>query len=295
MGVGVADRNRERIGGVVGAGRLFEAEQPDDHRLNLLLVRAAVARDRLLYLHRRVLEPGQLALGGGELNHADRPTDGEPVRDIFIEKQLLHRHGVGCVLVQERVHIVVDRKQPLAHRRLGAREQHPDVDWVQLSPLRANHAKARRCRSRIESQYNHRAIVPLNAEEIAQQCHTPGMKLVAFIFLTAMALIGCGHPSRAIGSWKGTVGAMSGTLYLEPNLNGKLIYDPVPFPGAPDSTKPLQPAGMLFGWHNINDVEIGINTSGNISGADSMRGKLSADGRTLTLTEAGQEFSLTKQ
>ena len=44
----VADRDRERVGGVVRARRLVQAEDRLDHPLHLLLVGAAVAADRVL-------------------------------------------------------------------------------------------------------------------------------------------------------------------------------------------------------------------------------------------------------
>ena len=53
-GVGVADRDGERVGGVVGPRQLLEREQRLDHPLDLVLGGAAGAADRALDLLRRV-------------------------------------------------------------------------------------------------------------------------------------------------------------------------------------------------------------------------------------------------
>src|SRR5215208_6047971 len=65
----VADRDGESVGRVVRRGRLGQAEEGRDHSLDLALVRRAGAADRLLHGLRRVVEAGQLLLGGGQ--HAE--------------------------------------------------------------------------------------------------------------------------------------------------------------------------------------------------------------------------------
>ena len=114
-----------------------------------------------------------------------------------------------------------------------------------------------------------------------------------FAALSAFA-VGCGHPSRAIGTWKGDVNGVAATLILEPNLNGKLLFAPISMPSSGSKPFTLQPPGVLYGWRNINQEEVGLTAAGNISGTFSAKGKLNADGTTLTLTQDGQEFTLAK-
>src|SRR5438477_11368512 len=60
----VADRNRERVGGVVRRRELREREDHLHHPLHLRLLGAAVAADGLLDAGRRVLAAGDSLVGG---------------------------------------------------------------------------------------------------------------------------------------------------------------------------------------------------------------------------------------
>ena len=91
----LADRERQRVGGVGRPRRLGQPEQPGDHRADLGLVGAPGAGDRGLHLARRVQrdrdagpggghdrEPGHLggAHDGADVVLAEHPLDGDDVR-----------------------------------------------------------------------------------------------------------------------------------------------------------------------------------------------------------------------
>ena len=102
--VHVADRDRERVGGVVGPGLCGEPEQRLHHPRDLLLAGAAVAADGALDLLGRVARARNAALPGGEHRHAARLADRERGAHVLAEVELLERHRVGLVLAQQRVH-----------------------------------------------------------------------------------------------------------------------------------------------------------------------------------------------
>ena len=80
--VGVADRDRQRVGRVVGPRQRLEREQRLHHPPDLVLVRAAGAADRALDLLRRVGAARDAALAGGEHDDAARLADGEGGRAL---------------------------------------------------------------------------------------------------------------------------------------------------------------------------------------------------------------------
>ena len=99
--VGVADRDRERVGRVVGLRQLGERRAALDHLLDLGLRGAAGAADRALDLLRRVGGARHAALAGGEQHDAARLADGERRAGVGAEVELLDRHRVGPVLVDQ--------------------------------------------------------------------------------------------------------------------------------------------------------------------------------------------------
>ena len=94
----VADRDGERVGGVVGARRLVEGEDRLHHPLHLPLVGVAVAADRLLDPVRRVLDA--LDAGGrrGDEHGAARLSDGERDAGVGADVRLLQGDGIRGVL-----------------------------------------------------------------------------------------------------------------------------------------------------------------------------------------------------
>ena len=100
-GVGVADRDRERVGGVVGPRQLVEREQGLDHPLDLVLGGAAGAADGALDLLGRVGPARDPALAGGQQHHPAGLPDGERRARVGAEVQLLDRHRLRPVLVEQ--------------------------------------------------------------------------------------------------------------------------------------------------------------------------------------------------
>ena len=116
----MADRHRQRIGCVVGPRLLAQPEQRLDHARHLILLGAAVAADSTLDLLRRVAGARDAVLAGREHHHAARLPDGERRAHVLAEVQLLERHRMRLVLVEQGVDGGVDLGQATLRRELRA-------------------------------------------------------------------------------------------------------------------------------------------------------------------------------
>ena len=97
--VALADRDRQRVGCVVGRGWLGQPEQPGDHAPDLILAGAPVAAHRPLDLLGGVRARRDAALAGGQQHDAACLADGERRPGVRAEVQLLDRHRVRTVAV----------------------------------------------------------------------------------------------------------------------------------------------------------------------------------------------------
>ena len=93
----VADRDRERVGGMVRPGQLRQAEDRLHHPLHLALVGAAVAADRLLDARRRVLDARDAGGRRGDEHGAPRLPDGERDAGVGADVRLLQGDGIRGV------------------------------------------------------------------------------------------------------------------------------------------------------------------------------------------------------
>ena len=117
----VADRDRERVGGVIRGRDLVEAEDRLHHPPHLLLVGAAVPADRLLDPRRRVLSARDADGRRGDEHGSPRLPDGECDAGVCADVRLLQGDGIRRVLRDQLLDAREDREQPslqpLARRR----------------------------------------------------------------------------------------------------------------------------------------------------------------------------------
>jgi diguanylate cyclase (GGDEF)-like protein len=124
----VADRDGERVGRVVGARRLGQAQQRLHHPLDLVLAGAAAAADGALDLLGRVVRARHAALAGG---HEDRPArlaDGESCANVLTEIQSFEGDRIGLVLDEQVRHPLVQDGQAPLGRHARARLDHAAVE-----------------------------------------------------------------------------------------------------------------------------------------------------------------------
>ena len=105
----VADRDRERIGGVARRRRSLERQDRPHHALHLRLLGAAVAADRLLDAGGRILSALDADRRGGDEHRSARLPDGERDAGVGADERLFHCDGVRLVLRDERLHPLEDR------------------------------------------------------------------------------------------------------------------------------------------------------------------------------------------
>ena len=115
----VADGDGQRVGGVIGLRHGPQVQQTAGHFHHLLLFRFAVAHHRRFDLQRGVAEHRHPLLLRRQQQHPAGFRHGDGGGAVGGEKELLHRHGVGAVLLQQHPHIVVQLAQACLQRQLG--------------------------------------------------------------------------------------------------------------------------------------------------------------------------------
>ena len=117
----MADRDGERVGGVVRRRDGRQPEQQLHHVLHLRLLRAAIADDGALDLGGRVLEDRQMRLDGGEHRDAARVSELQRAADVCRVKQIFDRDRVRTALLEEARQPRVNREELVGKRRIGRR------------------------------------------------------------------------------------------------------------------------------------------------------------------------------
>src|SRR5712692_2438144 len=123
----MADRDGQRVRGVVGGRHRLEAENRLHHSLYLILPGTAVSAHGLLDGARRVLA----AVDGGERardeHGAARLSDRERGAGVDADERLLERDGTRGVQVDEVADALEDRPQAKLQALSGARAPPPEV------------------------------------------------------------------------------------------------------------------------------------------------------------------------
>ena len=125
---GVADGQRQGVGGVGRLGRRRQAQHAGDHQGDLLLVRAAVAGDGGLDLAGGVPGDRPVGLGGGERGDPGGLRGAHGRALVVLGEDPLDRHDVRPVLAQQRGHGGVQLQQAQLQVELGHRADHADAD-----------------------------------------------------------------------------------------------------------------------------------------------------------------------
>ena len=137
-----------------------QPEQRLHHPRDLLLGRAAVAADRALDLLGRVAEARHAALAGGQHHDPARLADRERGAHVLAEVQLLERHRVGLVLLQQLLHGRVDVGQPALLRRSSAAVSiTPPSSASRRPPRRSDDAVAGARQAGVDAEHDHGRVI----------------------------------------------------------------------------------------------------------------------------------------
>lgn len=152
-------RDRERIGRVVGRGGLREVEQLRDPLRELLLVGAAEPRDRPLHGGGRVLENRQPCPGSAEKDDTAPLPHGKRRCEILSDEGRFEGDDLGALAIEHLREGVVDRKQPLPHRRPHRRADHVTSKESSAPRCVVEEAEPHHARPRIDAKHTDRRRV----------------------------------------------------------------------------------------------------------------------------------------
>ena len=156
----MADRQGERVRRVVGTRNGLELQKPPDHVHHLPLFGKAIADDRLLDLHGRVLKERYPALRRGAEDDAARVRDGDAGGDVVGEKQLLDRDGLRPELRDQLLHIALELHEPRGERKPCRRGDRAVLQHLRFPGLRLDQAEADDGKPRVDAEYPHGAPLP---------------------------------------------------------------------------------------------------------------------------------------
>jgi eukaryotic-like serine/threonine-protein kinase len=115
----VADRDGERVGGMVRPRYLVETQERLHHPLHLVLVGVAVPADGLLDPVRRVLGRPDARPCAGDENRPSGLADGKRRPGVGADERLLERDDVGLASRDQRGHELEQPAQPLLDTAAG--------------------------------------------------------------------------------------------------------------------------------------------------------------------------------
>ncbi len=140
--VGVTDRYRQRVSGVVGRRKIGKRQDRLHHSLYLVLRGPAGATYRRLDLLRRVPGARDVLLPGGQHDDTASLADRERAAGVLAEIQFFQRHCVRRV-AQDQVHdLLVDLREAALGRSVGARLDDAAVQRDEATAASANDAEA---------------------------------------------------------------------------------------------------------------------------------------------------------
>ena len=176
---GVADRHRERVGGVVGVRRAREAEQRPDHVLDLRLAGGAIAADRHLHRLRRVVEAGHVVLRRGEHRDAARLADRGRRAHVLAEVEVLERKRRRLMPADQLLELRVDPREPRLQRPARRGLDHAAVNGTHLPARNPDDAEAGVRQPGINAHHNHHPVLILRAGPDASPGGAPARCLSA--------------------------------------------------------------------------------------------------------------------
>ena len=143
--------NGERVGGIIGLGRLGKVENFRNHINDLLLIGSAVARDRLFNFVWRNFDKIKIMTGGGKQDDAASLRNSYSRRGILPEEEILDGYCVGIEIVDKGVEFGKDFKQAVLHKSMGACSNDAVIDRAQLSAQIFNETKAANGSTRVNA------------------------------------------------------------------------------------------------------------------------------------------------
>ena len=150
--VGVAQRHRQRVGGV-GLWRAVELEQAHHHGLHLLFAGVAVADHRLLDLQRGVFGNRQIGQHQRRQRRAARLAQQQGRGRVDVDEHLLDGGFGGLVQAGDFGNAVQNGADALGQRRAFWRADAARGHILAMLAVQIHHAKAGDARARVDAQH----------------------------------------------------------------------------------------------------------------------------------------------
>ena len=148
----VGDRDRERVGGV-GAGDLHAGKQARDHRVDLRLVGAAGADDRLLDQRAAAYSPTSIPARAAHISTTPRAWPSLSVDcGFWLTNTSSTAAAVGPVLGDHRLELLREPGQPLRQRRRRIGLDLPVGDMSEAVAVGLDQPPAGRAEAGIEAE-----------------------------------------------------------------------------------------------------------------------------------------------
>ena len=151
----MADRDGERVGGVMRRRLDVEREYRPHHALHLRLVGAAVAAHRLLDRRGRVLDARHLVIRARDERGSARLAHRQRRPGIETDVRLLERDHLGRVAGNQLRNLVVDALEPHLGLLAGRGRPPPVVDADHAAALPSDDAEAARSRAGVDPEDRH--------------------------------------------------------------------------------------------------------------------------------------------
>ena len=151
----MADRDRERVGGVVRVRHLVEREDRLHHPPHLLLVGAAVAADRLLDTRRCVFGARETGGRRGDEHGSARLPDGERDAGVCADERFLQGDGIRGVQADQLLDALEDREQPSLQTLPRRRAPPPVADGPDAPAVDLNNPVPACSRPWIDAENSH--------------------------------------------------------------------------------------------------------------------------------------------
>lgn len=151
----MADRERQRIGGVFGFWNFRQAKKRGDHALHLVFARAAIAYDGEFCFRRRVFGHFNSSPCSRQKNHSFSHAQFEGALRIFQDKLRLDSDRRRRKFLDQELDAFENDPIALLQGERGGRSDAPKIEEFQGRAIEANQSIASNARAGVNAENDH--------------------------------------------------------------------------------------------------------------------------------------------
>ena len=168
----MADRNRERVGGIMRARQRGQAEQELDHLAHLGLFSAPVADHRPLDLRGRVFNERNAGFDRRQHGNAPSVTELQRAADVGRVKQVFDRNPFGLAVANQDGELTMDRRKTIRKAAGLVRANGATGDEAMPPAIAIDAAIARAIRTGVDAEYPHASEASISFSSMSKFDHT---------------------------------------------------------------------------------------------------------------------------